>query len=280
VLLGGRGNDTLLGGPGRDKLLGGPGADRLRGCPGQDACPNASSADLNRFSSSRSHPPTPLPRPRFRRRSAVFPPIRRTNAHRSFGLWVSPPGGGPRPRPVEAELTISVDDESPNRNGSGVQSRPMRRSSRGSCSIRSRSAPIATRSPPRRRRPPALTTAPVRKGRTYVLRGRVRCACAGVVWRAATRSTRNWYRCQYVTRRGPIAADVAGHPRGPGDQGGDGPRRPTRLSQPVHPLALIHSAVPAYGRFSRGSSSTRGRHLSIKSSLVNPAVSWLSESHT
>ena len=23
----------------------------------------------------------------------------------------------------------------------------------------------------------------------------------------------NWYRCQYVTRRGVVAADLAGHPR-------------------------------------------------------------------
>lgn len=55
--------------------------------------------------------------------------------------------------------------------------------------------------------------APVRKGRTYVLRGRVRCGMCGRRMEGSHQKHKNWYRCQYVTRRGPIAADVAGHPR-------------------------------------------------------------------
>lgn len=55
--------------------------------------------------------------------------------------------------------------------------------------------------------------APVRKGRTYVLRGRVRCGMCGRRMEGSHQKHKNWYRCQYVTRRGSVAADVAGHPR-------------------------------------------------------------------
>lgn len=54
---------------------------------------------------------------------------------------------------------------------------------------------------------------PARKGRVYVLRGRVRCGMCGRRMEGSHQKHKNWYRCQYVTRRGPVAADVAGHPR-------------------------------------------------------------------
>jgi site-specific DNA recombinase len=54
---------------------------------------------------------------------------------------------------------------------------------------------------------------PQRNGRTYVLRGRVRCGLCGRRMEGSHQKGSNWYRCQYVSRRGPIAADVAGHPR-------------------------------------------------------------------
>jgi site-specific DNA recombinase len=54
---------------------------------------------------------------------------------------------------------------------------------------------------------------PLRKGRTYVLRGRVRCGMCGRRMEGSHQKHKNWYRCQYVTRRGSVAADVAGHPR-------------------------------------------------------------------
>lgn len=52
-----------------------------------------------------------------------------------------------------------------------------------------------------------------RKGRVYVLRGRVRCGMCGRRMEGGHQKHNNWYRCQYVTRRGPVAADVAGYPR-------------------------------------------------------------------
>jgi site-specific DNA recombinase len=53
----------------------------------------------------------------------------------------------------------------------------------------------------------------VRSGRTYVLRGRVRCGMCGRRMEGSHQKGKNWYRCQYVSRRGNVAADLAGHPR-------------------------------------------------------------------
>jgi site-specific DNA recombinase len=55
--------------------------------------------------------------------------------------------------------------------------------------------------------------APARRGRAYVLRGRVRCGMCGRRMEGSHQKHKNWYRCQYVSRRGPIAADITGHPR-------------------------------------------------------------------
>jgi site-specific DNA recombinase len=52
-----------------------------------------------------------------------------------------------------------------------------------------------------------------RPGRFYPLRGRVRCGLCGRSMEGCHQKGSNWYRCQYVTRRGPIAADIADHPR-------------------------------------------------------------------
>lgn len=52
-----------------------------------------------------------------------------------------------------------------------------------------------------------------RKGRTYVLRGRVRCGLCGRRMEGSHQRHKNWYRCLYAARRGTVAADVAGHPR-------------------------------------------------------------------
>ena len=38
-------------------------------------------------------------------------------------------------------------------------------------------------------------------------------ACADTAWRAHISSGTNWYRCQYVYRRGPAAAILADHPK-------------------------------------------------------------------
>jgi site-specific DNA recombinase len=53
----------------------------------------------------------------------------------------------------------------------------------------------------------------IRSGRTYVLRGRVRCGMCGRRMEGSHQKGKNWYRCQYVSRRGNVAADLAGHPR-------------------------------------------------------------------
>jgi len=50
-------------------------------------------------------------------------------------------------------------------------------------------------------------------GRLYVLRGRVRCGICGRRMEGCHQRGSNWYRCQYVSRRGLAAAEVAGHPR-------------------------------------------------------------------
>ncbi len=52
-----------------------------------------------------------------------------------------------------------------------------------------------------------------RKGRTYVLRGRVRCGLCGRRMQGSHQKHNNWYRCLYSTDRGIAAADAAGHPR-------------------------------------------------------------------
>lgn len=53
----------------------------------------------------------------------------------------------------------------------------------------------------------------VGRGRLYVLRGRVRCAICGRRMEGSHQKGANWYRCQYVYKRGIAAADAAGHPR-------------------------------------------------------------------
>ncbi|MHB1539398.1 MAG: recombinase family protein [Solirubrobacteraceae bacterium] len=52
-----------------------------------------------------------------------------------------------------------------------------------------------------------------RPGRFYPLRGRVRCGLCGRRMEGSHQKGSNWYRCQYVTRRGHVAADMADHPR-------------------------------------------------------------------
>ncbi|MGC1164789.1 MAG: recombinase family protein [Solirubrobacterales bacterium] len=52
-----------------------------------------------------------------------------------------------------------------------------------------------------------------RPGRLYVLRGRMRCGLCGRRMEGSHQKGSNWYRCQYVSRRGEAAADVADHPR-------------------------------------------------------------------
>ena len=52
-----------------------------------------------------------------------------------------------------------------------------------------------------------------RKGRTYVLRGRVRCGLCGRRMQGSHQKHKNWYRCLYSSDRGAAAADAAGHPR-------------------------------------------------------------------
>ncbi len=50
-------------------------------------------------------------------------------------------------------------------------------------------------------------------GRLYVLRGRMRCGICGRRMEGSHQKGSNWYRCQYVSRRGEAAAEAAGHPR-------------------------------------------------------------------
>jgi site-specific DNA recombinase len=49
--------------------------------------------------------------------------------------------------------------------------------------------------------------------RIYPLRGRVRCGLCGFRMEGSHQKGSNWYRCQYVYRRGPAAATIAGHPK-------------------------------------------------------------------
>jgi hypothetical protein len=50
-------------------------------------------------------------------------------------------------------------------------------------------------------------------GRLYPLRGRVRCSLCGRRTEGSHQKGSNWYRCQFVYKRGIAAADAAGHPR-------------------------------------------------------------------
>ncbi len=50
-------------------------------------------------------------------------------------------------------------------------------------------------------------------GRLYPLRGRVRCGICGRRMEGSHQKGSNWYRCQFVYKRGIAAADAAGHPR-------------------------------------------------------------------
>jgi DNA invertase Pin-like site-specific DNA recombinase len=51
-----------------------------------------------------------------------------------------------------------------------------------------------------------------RKGRFYPLRGRVRCGICGHRMEGSRQRNSNWYRCQYLGRRGSAAAVYADHP--------------------------------------------------------------------
>jgi site-specific DNA recombinase len=50
-------------------------------------------------------------------------------------------------------------------------------------------------------------------GRLYPLRGRVRCGMCGYHMEGSHQKGSNWYRCQYVYRRGAAAAAAADHPK-------------------------------------------------------------------
>jgi site-specific DNA recombinase len=52
-----------------------------------------------------------------------------------------------------------------------------------------------------------------RAGRLYPLRGRVHCGICGRRMEGSHQKGANWYRCQFVYKRGIAAADAAGHPR-------------------------------------------------------------------
>ena len=52
-----------------------------------------------------------------------------------------------------------------------------------------------------------------RDGRLYALRGRIHCRLCGRRMEGSHQKGSNWYRCQFVYRRGIAAADAAGHPR-------------------------------------------------------------------
>jgi hypothetical protein len=115
VLRGGRGNDVLLGGPGNDRLVGGPGVDQLRGGAGKNSCPDSSAADFDRCSYSRlrpSVPPVPPPSPLPQVCGiATRPPDE--CAPRLYGVSVSPQSADINLGPVEIDVTVEVDDESP-----------------------------------------------------------------------------------------------------------------------------------------------------------------------
>jgi site-specific DNA recombinase len=68
--------------------------------------------------------------------------------------------------------------------------------------------------PPNHARPKRYPAHPRGQGRRlYVLRGRVRCGLCGRRMEGSHQKGSNWYRCQYVSKRGLAGADAAGHPR-------------------------------------------------------------------
>ena len=115
VLLGGPGADRLRGGPGHDRLVGGRGVDRLHGGPGKNSCPDSSAADFDRCSYSRRWPSgSPLPRP------SPLPQVCGVStrppdecAPRLYGVGISPNSADVDLGPVEVDVTVEVDDESP-----------------------------------------------------------------------------------------------------------------------------------------------------------------------
>ena len=115
ILEGGRGNDVLLGGPGNDRLIGGPGVDRLRGGTGKNLCPDSSVADINRCSYSRSRPsihPVPPPSPLPQICGIATRPPDECPPH-IYGVSVSPNSADLTLGPVEVDVTVEADDESP-----------------------------------------------------------------------------------------------------------------------------------------------------------------------
>ena len=68
--------------------------------------------------------------------------------------------------------------------------------------------------PPTNTRPRQYRAHPHGNGkRLYVLRGRVRCGLCGRRMEGSHQKGSNWYRCQYVYKRGLSAAEAAGHPK-------------------------------------------------------------------
>jgi site-specific DNA recombinase len=61
--------------------------------------------------------------------------------------------------------------------------------------------------------PREARTHKTQKGRLYPLRGRVRCGMCGYRMEGSHQKGSNWYRCQYVYRRGAAAAAVTNHPK-------------------------------------------------------------------
>ena len=115
TLLGGRGNDVLLGGPGNDRLVGGRGADRLHGGSGKNLCPDFSAVDFDRCSYSRRQspaPPVPPPSPP-PQVCGIFTRPPDECAPRLYRLGISPKSEDINLGPVEVEMTVELDDESP-----------------------------------------------------------------------------------------------------------------------------------------------------------------------
>lgn len=54
---------------------------------------------------------------------------------------------------------------------------------------------------------------PATARRVYPLRGRVRCGLCGFRMEGSHQKGSNWYRCQYVYRRGSAATMITGHPK-------------------------------------------------------------------
>ena len=119
-------------------------------------------------------------------------------------------------------------------------------------------------------------------GRLYVLRGRVRCGICGRRMEGSHQKGSNWYRCQYVSRRGLAAADTAGHPRVLGikeDVVLDALREfmaerlfgPERLRLLTDELAA--SAAHAVGYARRGARATARRAEEDRAGALSPGAS-------